>query len=92
MGRPADIVLRPASGYVADFVAHLNPLSVLKAGDAATPGGQGPAALALDAPLAEALTLCAGGLDPVPLAAERGLPATASVTGAALLRALAGRL
>ena len=31
-GRPEDIVLRPANGYVADFVAHLNPLSVLTAG------------------------------------------------------------
>ena len=28
-GKPEDIVLRPANGYVADFVAHLNPLSVL---------------------------------------------------------------
>ena len=25
-GRPEDIVLKPANGYVADFVAHLNPL------------------------------------------------------------------
>ena len=33
-GTPEDIVLRPANGYVADFVAHLNPLSVLTAGDA----------------------------------------------------------
>ena len=31
-GTPEDIVLRPANGYVADFVAHLNPLSVLTAG------------------------------------------------------------
>ena len=28
-GRPEDIVLRPSSQYVADFVAHLNPLAVL---------------------------------------------------------------
>ena len=33
-GTPEDIVLRPANGYVADFVAHLNPLSVLTAADA----------------------------------------------------------
>ena len=32
-GRPEDIVLRPATDYVADFVAHLNPLSVLRAED-----------------------------------------------------------
>ena len=36
-GRPEDIVLRPANDYVADFVAHLNPLSVLRARDAMTP-------------------------------------------------------
>ena len=53
-GKPEDIVLRPANGYVADFVAHLNPLSVLTAADAMTPDvrpwrsgadpGAGPAA------------------------------------------------
>ena len=26
---PADIVLRPADAYVAEFVQHMNPLSVL---------------------------------------------------------------
>ena len=28
-GRPEDIVLAPASQYVADFVANMNPLNVL---------------------------------------------------------------
>jgi glycine betaine/proline transport system ATP-binding protein len=28
-GEPEDIVLNPASAYVADFVAHMNPLNVL---------------------------------------------------------------
>jgi glycine betaine/proline transport system ATP-binding protein len=28
-GEPEDIVLNPASTYVADFVAHMNPLNVL---------------------------------------------------------------
>ena len=28
-GGPADIVLRPADAYVAEFVQHMNPLSVL---------------------------------------------------------------
>lgn len=36
-GAPEDIVLRPANGYVSDFVAHLNPLSVLRAEDVMTP-------------------------------------------------------
>jgi len=30
-GTPHDIVLNPANDYVADFVAHMNPLSVLRA-------------------------------------------------------------
>ncbi|MEJ8572502.1 choline ABC transporter ATP-binding protein [Microbaculum marinum] len=30
-GTPHDIVLNPANEYVADFVAHMNPLSVLRA-------------------------------------------------------------
>ena len=57
-GAPEDIVLRPANAYVADFVAHLNPLSVLTATDAMV-GDAGPGvaarSLAPDAPLKEAL-------------------------------------
>jgi len=30
-GAPEDIILNPASGYVSDFVAHMNPLHVLRA-------------------------------------------------------------
>ena len=36
-GRPEDIVLNPANGYVADFVAHMNPLNVLRGGSLMTP-------------------------------------------------------
>ncbi len=32
-GVPQEIVLNPANQYVADFVAHMNPLNVLRAGD-----------------------------------------------------------
>ncbi len=38
-GTPADIFSNPADDYVADFVAHMNPLGVLTAGDMLTPGG-----------------------------------------------------
>ena len=42
-GTPRDIFSAPASGYVADFVAHMNPLGVLTALDAAEPGtAEGP--------------------------------------------------
>jgi glycine betaine/proline transport system ATP-binding protein len=37
-GAPEDIVLRPANDYVAEFVAHLNPLGVLRAEDVMRPG------------------------------------------------------
>jgi glycine betaine/proline transport system ATP-binding protein len=36
-GTPHEIVLDPANDYVADFVAHMNPLSVLRAAELMTP-------------------------------------------------------
>lgn len=67
-GAPEDIVLRPANGYVADFVAHLNPLSVLTATDAMV-ADAGPAvaerSLTPGAPLKEALPFFAASPDPV---------------------------
>ena len=36
-GEPEDIVLNPASDYVEDFVAHMNPLNVLTGGSLMTP-------------------------------------------------------
>ncbi len=35
-GTPQDIVLNPASDYVREFVAHMNPLNVLRAGEIMT--------------------------------------------------------
>ena len=35
--KPEDIVLNPASEYVKDFVAHMNPLNVLTGGLLMTP-------------------------------------------------------
>jgi len=54
-GSPQDIVLKPANAYVADFVAHMNPLNVLRAAEVMRP--QEPAPLPdstapLDAPAA----------------------------------------
>ncbi|MAP18700.1 MAG: choline ABC transporter ATP-binding protein [Aurantimonas sp.] len=37
VGTAQDIVLRPADDYVADFVAHMNPLNVLTAADVMKP-------------------------------------------------------
>jgi glycine betaine/proline transport system ATP-binding protein len=36
-GEPEEIVLNPANEYVADFVAHMNPLKVLTGGSLMTP-------------------------------------------------------
>ncbi|WP_300030778.1 choline ABC transporter ATP-binding protein [uncultured Roseobacter sp.] len=36
-GTPQDIFSRPVNGYVADFVAHMNPLGVLRAQDVMEP-------------------------------------------------------
>ena len=61
-------MLRPANGYVADFVAHLNPLSVLTAGDAmvADDGPGDPArTVAPESPLKDALPFFAGTDAPV---------------------------
>jgi len=38
VGTARDIIANPANGYVADFVAHMNPLGVLTAEDVAEPG------------------------------------------------------
>ncbi len=38
-GTPAEIIRAPANGYVADFVANMNPLGVLTAADIMSPGG-----------------------------------------------------
>ncbi|MBC7158159.1 MAG: choline ABC transporter ATP-binding protein [Rhodobacteraceae bacterium] len=43
-GTPRDIFTRPASDYVADFVAHMNPLGVLCARDVMGPASGGPTA------------------------------------------------
>jgi glycine betaine/proline transport system ATP-binding protein len=36
-GEPEEIVLKPANAYVAEFVAHMNPLNVLRGGSLMTP-------------------------------------------------------
>ncbi len=39
-GTPQDIVLRPGDAYVKEFVAHMNPMNVLRAQDVMTSGGE----------------------------------------------------
>ncbi|MGU9950952.1 MAG: choline ABC transporter ATP-binding protein [Gammaproteobacteria bacterium WSBS_2016_MAG_OTU1] len=62
-GRPEDIVLHPATEYVADFVAHMNPLKTLRAASVMRPLTSVPADYAtgdyvianIDAPLLDVL-------------------------------------
>ena len=54
-GTARQIIARPASAYVADFVAHMNPLDVLTAGDLASEGRADGPALPRDLPLKRVL-------------------------------------
>ena len=53
-GSPKDIYSAPANGYVADFVAHMNPLNVLQASDVLEQG-QGAQDVPADMPLKDAM-------------------------------------
>ncbi|MEO1790234.1 MAG: choline ABC transporter ATP-binding protein [Pseudomonadota bacterium] len=53
-GTPKDIYSDPANEYVADFVAHMNPLNVLQVSDVVEPG-VGERDVAGDMPLTEAM-------------------------------------
>jgi glycine betaine/proline transport system ATP-binding protein len=46
LGRPQEIVRKPADDYVAEFVAHMNPLGVLRARDVMRPLASGEEGLA----------------------------------------------
>ena len=63
-GTPSEIYTAPANGYVADFVAHMNPLGVLRARDAMVAAPRpAPASLTLpaDTPLRDAMARLAEG-------------------------------
>ncbi|MGR3454353.1 choline ABC transporter ATP-binding protein [Pseudooceanicola sp.] len=64
-GTPAQIIADPANKYVADFVAHMNPLGVLRARDVMRGGAapEGAAQVDADAPVTEAIALISGGAE-----------------------------
>ncbi len=67
-GTPEEIVLRPATGYVEEFVARLNPLSVLRAADVmveATAPADPARQVTPETPLRETLALFAAADTPV---------------------------
>jgi len=72
-GTPSEIYTAPANGYVADFVAHMNPLGVLRARDAMVPAPRpAPAGRTLpgDTPLREAMAMLGQGGGPILLTQE----------------------
>lgn len=63
-GTAREIIANPVSEYVADFVAHMNPLGVLTARDVMEPGETSTAAQSLDAetPVKEIMDLMSKGV------------------------------
>jgi glycine betaine/proline transport system ATP-binding protein len=89
-GTPQDIVLTPATEYVADFVAHMNPLNVLRAMEIMGPAPASPPAsarhVAPTTPIREILPLLSQDTDPL-IVMEDGRP-VGTIDTRALLTAL----
>ncbi len=73
-GTPAQIFRAPATDYVAEFVAHMNPLAVLTATDVAVPGAGGSRVIAGETPLSEVMRLLAQDPDPLSVDGARIAP------------------
>ncbi len=88
---PQNIVLRPSTDYVAEFVAHMNPLNVLRATEVMRPLGPGGApagarVMLEDAPLRELIRAQCD--DPAPIVIRGADGPVGIVTPAAILDAL----
>jgi glycine betaine/proline transport system ATP-binding protein len=77
-GTPREIFSSPANGYVAEFVANMNPLGVLTARDVMRPGPGEGARIAPDLPVREILKHFAA--SPAALAVEEGGRVIGTVT------------
>ncbi|WP_134679724.1 choline ABC transporter ATP-binding protein [Paracoccus ravus] len=68
IGTAREIITHPANAYVADFVAHMNPLGVLTAEDMAEPQDAPGAAIARDMPIREVMRIMSEtGMELMPL-------------------------
>jgi glycine betaine/proline transport system ATP-binding protein len=68
IGTARQIIANPINDYVADFVAHMNPLGVLTAADVATPGEAAGAPVPCDMPVRDVMTrLTASGAAALPV-------------------------
>ena len=91
-GTPSQIYTDPANEYVADFVAHMNPLGVLRAADAMVPAPHPVPAgetLPADTPLREAMAVLARASGPVLLTEDGQIIGMLTDSGA--VRALVAR-
>ena len=87
-GAPRDIFQAPATSYVADFVAHMNPLGVLTARDVMD--GPGPAdgpPVAAETPVAELIARLGHGGGAI--AVQEGDRTVGRITAASVVAALA---
>jgi glycine betaine/proline transport system ATP-binding protein len=62
-GTAREIIANPASDYVAEFVAHMNPLAVLTARDVMVPGAASGAEVAPETPVKEVMETLRTGAD-----------------------------
>ena len=86
-GTPRQIFQSPANDYVADFVAHMNPLGVLTARDVMTHGAPPTArAVPADTPVADLIALF--DTDPGPIDVTDGDAAVGQVTQSSLIARL----
>lgn len=85
IGTPREISAAPANDYVADFVAHMNPLNVLRAGDLAEDGNIPGTPIPRDMPMRDVMTrLSMPGVTALPL--QGG----GQISSGAIMRQLAG--
>jgi glycine betaine/proline transport system ATP-binding protein len=87
VGTPQEIILHPADDYVSDFVAHMNPMGVLRAAEVMEPGTAPPdAARAVpDTPLKQVMRLWLDTRRPVAIGDAH------VISEDAIIRALLGR-
>ncbi len=71
-GTARDIIANPVSGYVADFVAHMNPLTVLTAQDVMEPGTGGEGAVAADTPVKAVMAAIRDGAGDIAVTGPQG--------------------
>jgi glycine betaine/proline transport system ATP-binding protein len=71
-GTARQIIANPVSGYVADFVAHMNPLNVLTAEDVMEPGTGGARSVGPDTPVRTVMAAFRDGPEDITVAGPGG--------------------